>query len=82
MIKIYGSMLCGDCVKCCEDLKRCGIAFQFLDFADELRNLKEFLRLRDSEKLFDAVKSDEKIGIPLLVMEDGRLLLSWDDLIK
>ena len=48
MLKIYGSMLCKDCVQCREDLDRAGVEYDFLEFQDELKNLKEFLSLRDS----------------------------------
>ena len=43
MLKIYGSMLCKDCVQCVADLKAANVLFEFHDFADELLALKEFL---------------------------------------
>ena len=45
MLKIYGSMLCRDCVECVEDLKKANVEFEFLDFADSLLHLKEFLKI-------------------------------------
>ena len=56
MLKIYGSMLCKDCVECVYDLKKAIVEFEFLDFADSLLNLKEFLKIRDENPLFDAVR--------------------------
>ena len=47
MLKIYGSMLCPDCVRCCEELKNAEVPFEYCDFCDSLRNLKEFLKLRE-----------------------------------
>lgn len=80
MLKIYGSMLCPDCVKCREDLDRAGVEYEYLDFADSLKNLKAFLKLRDENELFDELKRQGKIGIPCIVKEEGTVLLSWEDL--
>lgn len=78
MLKIYGSMLCGDCVQCREDLDREGVAYEFLDFAESLSNLKEFLKLRDGNPMFDALRAERKIGIPCIVSEHG-MTLSWKE---
>ena len=79
MLKIYGSMLCKDCVECVADLKRANVAFAFLDFADSLLHLKEFLKLRDENPLFDSVRENGGIGIPAVVREDGSLTLDWEE---
>ena len=80
MIKIYGSMLCPDCVKCREDLDQAGIAYEYLDFADSLLHLKEFLKIRESCPLFAEVKTSGGIGIPCIVKEDGNVTLDWTEL--
>lgn len=77
MLKIYGSMLCKDCVECVDDLKKENVEFEFLDFADSLLNLKEFLKIRDENPLFDAVREKGSIGIPAIVKEDGSVTLDW-----
>ncbi len=79
MLKIYGSMLCPDCVECREDLDRAGVEYEFLDFAKDLKNLKAFLKLRDENPLFDECRAEGKIGIPCIETEDGKITLSWDD---
>ena len=80
MLKIYGSMLCPDCVACRADLDQAGIEYEYLDFADNLLYLKEFLAIRDSSPLFASLKAEGKIGIPCLVREDGSVSLSWEDM--
>lgn len=77
MLKIYGSMLCKDCVECVEDLKKANVEFEFLDFADSLLNLKEFLKIRDENPLFGAAREKGSIGIPAIVKEDGSVTLDW-----
>lgn len=42
MLKIYGTLRCPDCVECCADLDKCGIAYEFLDFDKDLKLLKGF----------------------------------------
>ena len=74
---IYGSMLCPDCVECCKDLDAAGITYTFCDFSDDLKYLKAFLNLRDSEPIFAQVKAEGKIGIPCIVHEDGSVCLTW-----
>ena len=79
MLKIYGSMLCPDCVQCREDLDKAGVAYEYLDFSENLKNLKEFLAIRDSSDLFDAVRQRGSIGIPCIVDASGRIHLDWEE---
>lgn len=79
-MKIYGSMLCPDCVQCREDLDKKGISYEYLDFSDSLRNLKEFLLLRDNNPAFASVKEEGRIGIPCILLPDGTVTLTWDSI--
>lgn len=79
MLKIYGSMLCKDCIECVADLKKANVEFEFFDFADSLLHLKEFLKMRDENPLFDSVRENGSIGIPAIVKEDGSLTLDWEE---
>ena len=72
-------MLCPDCVKCREDLDRAGVEYEYRDFSESLWNLKEFLNLRDTSSVFEAVRTEGKIGIPCIVGEDGRISLDWEE---
>ena len=80
MIRIYGSILCPDCVKCREDLDKNGISYEYLDFAENLLHLKEFLKIREINPLFAEVKAGGGIGIPCIVKEDGSITLDWTEL--
>jgi glutaredoxin-related protein len=79
MLKIYGSMQCPDCVACRNDLDRAGVEYEYLDFADDLRNLKAFLAIRDKEPVFAEVKENGSIGIPCILREDGSVTLDWSE---
>lgn len=82
MLKIYGSLLCKDCVACKTAFEARGIAFEYHDFAEDLAALKEFLRLRDSNPLFEEVKRAGGIGIPCIVREDGSITLDYEMFLK
>ena len=82
MLKIYGSMLCPDCVKCCQELKEAEVAFEYCDFGDSLLYLKEFLKLRDEHPVFVEVRAAGKIGIPCIVREDDSITFDWKEFIK
>lgn len=79
MLKIYGMMICPDCVECCSDLDKAGVEYTFLDFSRETKNLKEFLKIRDGNSLFDKAREEGNIGIPCIVKEDGTAVLSWEE---
>lgn len=79
-MKIYGSMLCPDCVQCREELDKKGISYEYLDFSDNLRNLKEFLALRDNNPVFSSVKEEGRIGIPCILLPDGTVSFEWDSI--
>ena len=51
----------------------------FFDFADSLLHLKELLKMRDENPLFDCVRENGSIGIPAIVKEDGSLTLDWEE---
>lgn len=82
MLKIYGSMLCPDCVNCCRELEEANVEFQFCDFADSLLHLKAFLKLRDENGIFNEVRAAGKIGIPCILREDGTLTLDWKECLQ
>lgn len=79
MIRIYGSMLCSDCVKCREELDSAGVSYEYLDFSACLKNLKEFLKIRDENPVFEPVRAEGKIGIPCIQREDGSITLDWEE---
>ena len=78
MLTIYGSPMCPDCRECKASFDANGIEYDMIDINESLRNLKEFLSLRDSLEVFDLIKKQGGIGIPALVSEDGTITLDWE----
>ena len=82
MLKIYGSPLCPDCVKCKNELTEAGVPFLYLDIGESLLALKQFLKLRDEQDVFDPVKKRGQIGVPCILREDGTVTFEWDEYLK
>ena len=78
MIRIYGMHTCPDCA-CIDDYFKQKTAYEIIDIGEHVRNLKAFLRLRDSSPVFDEARRNGSIGIPCFVMEDGRITLSPEE---
>ncbi len=77
MLKIYGSKVCSDCVACKARLDAGGAEYDFVDITESMKNLKEFLRLRDSEIVFEDARQNGYVGIPALIPDNGVITLNW-----
>ncbi len=78
MIKIFGMPSCPSC----EYVKRQvegNPEFEVIDIGKHVRNLKQFLALRDNNSAFDEAKKVGDAGIPCFVLEDGSVTLSPKD---
>jgi len=71
-MKYYGSHNCPDCVNFRSYLDLNDIPYEFIDINRNMANLKEFLRLRDTDPVFEAVKENGSVGIPAII--DGDLI--------
>jgi glutaredoxin-related protein len=78
MIKIYGMKTCPDC-RAAERQAEGNPRYEIIDIGEHVRYLKEFLRLRDSNPVFDDAKRNGYAGIPCFVLEDGTVTLSPEE---
>lgn len=79
MIRIYGTVICPNCVEIKQLYAQHHIPFEFFDFGESTQNIKDFLKIRDTNPLFDAVKAEGGIGIPCIILEDGTVTLTPED---
>ncbi|WP_044916645.1 glutaredoxin domain-containing protein [Butyrivibrio sp. WCE2006] len=79
MLKVYGSGMCPDCIKCKYNLDKNNIDYENIDITQNLKGLKEFLKFRDKEEVFNDAKENGYIGIPALITEDGEITLDWEN---
>lgn len=78
MIKIYGMKSCPDCVAVDRQVEG-DSRYQVIDIGEHVRLLKEFLRLRDNNPVFDEAKKKGYAGIPCFVLEDGTVTLNPEE---
>jgi hypothetical protein len=75
MPKVYGTMLCPDCVEAKEYFEKVNYKYEFVNITESMKNLKEFLALRDNRKEFEEVKKLGYIGIPAILTDDNKIIL-------
>lgn len=78
---VYGTNVCPDCVEAIQKLDERKADYVYLEFSNNMQNLKRFLKLRDTEAIFDAVKEQGKVGIPCFKLEDGTLTLDLEEVL-
>lgn len=74
MITVYGMSTCPDCRYVEEQIKG-NQGYRTIDIGQDVRNLKAFLRLRDTCPSFEAARKSGSIGIPCFILEDGSVTL-------
>lgn len=70
MIKVYGMKTCPDCQYVHMQIKG-NDNFEEVEIGAHVKNLKEFIHMRDNDPAFAEVKEKGYLGIPCFVREDG-----------
>ena len=78
-MKVYGAQICIDCRNYRAIQKARGFEAEYVEIIENTTNLKEFLTIRDNDPLFEAVRANGGIGIPLFVKEDGTKTLDINE---
>ncbi len=65
---------CPDCTYVEEQVKGNG-KYEVIDIGRNVKHMKAFLQLRDSDKAFDKAKKTGAVGIPCFVLDDGTVTL-------
>ena len=73
MVKIYGMPTCPYCDYIHEHVKDRTEEFEYINIGEHIRNLSAFMRLRDTNQVFDHLKAVGDVGVPAFVFEDGRV---------
>lgn len=78
MVKVFTMETCPDCTAVKEQIKN-NPHFEIIDIGEHVRNLKQFLALRDNNPAFDDARRNGYVGIPCFVLEDGSITFSLQD---
>lgn len=81
-IIMFGTNACPDCTEAVRVLDEKQAQYTYLEFSESTANLKRFLKLRDTEAIFDDVKKAGKIGVPCFKLSDGTLTLNLEEVLE
>lgn len=73
-MKVYGADICIDCRNLKHIIASRGLEVDYVDIMENTKNLKEFLRLRDSHPVFEECRVDGGIGIPVFIVGENYTL--------
>ena len=75
---VYGSSYCPITQDALSKLKEKNIEFEFKNISGELKSLKEFLNIRDTNTFFNEIRGTGLIGIPCFILRQGEITLDLD----
>ncbi|AVP65237.1 glutaredoxin [Clostridium botulinum] len=74
-ITVIGSHLCPDTLAALNKLSAVGADIDFKDILSCHADLKEYLKLRDTNAIYEEIKGTESLGIPCFVLENNELTM-------
>lgn len=77
---LFYAQQCPDTAPFVAELKRLNIEYEAVEVLSNLANFKRFLRLRDTQAIFDQAKQQGYAGLPALLLADNRVILERSEL--
>lgn len=74
-VYMFGSSLWPGCAPAKKFLEENGIKFAYFDITESLGSLKRFLVYRDTAPEYEEIRGKEKVGIPVLVINNGEKIV-------
>jgi len=71
---LYGSQHCPGCGIVKEFLDKHNIEYTYVDITDSMKNLKEFLKIRDNHDVYRGIRGRAIVGIPMLKIGEEIIL--------
>lgn len=68
---LYYSDICPDTEDFVNQLEDLDLSYQAVNITESMANLKSFLKLRDYRKEFEVSKEENRVGIPVLLMDNS-----------
>ena len=81
-ITVYGSNICPGTLRFLSILTEHGYMPAFINVTGSIDHLKEFTYLRDTLPCFDGCRGTERIGFPLIRLEDGTYTRDYAAVLK
>lgn len=70
-ITLFGSQHWPGCEVVKEGLSLRNVSYEYVEITDSMKNLKRFLKLRDTRKEYAIAHRVHAVGIPTLMVEDA-----------
>lgn len=78
-VQLVGTWLCPDCRVVVEQAKAEGLELEFHDMLENLQDMRLFLKIREGHpEIYDELRKDNKVGIPVFVLPDGSVTVDAD----
>lgn len=74
-IYVFGSDLWPGCAPAKKFLEEKGIKFAYFNITESLGSLKRFLKYRDISPEYADIRGNEKVGIPVMIVNDGEEII-------
>lgn len=71
---LYGSQHWPGCAPVKEFLDKNNFKYTYVDITESMKNLKEFLKIRDTKDAYKGIRGRAIVGIPMLKINDDVLL--------
>jgi glutaredoxin-related protein len=81
-VTMIGSHLCPDTFAAMSALLSAGVEVSYKDILSCHADLKTYLNLRDTSKLYADIRGTDRLGIPCFVLEDGTQTLDLAEVLK
>ncbi len=79
MTKVFVMATCPDCIQV-KALLAGNPNYELIDIGEHVKNLKQFLNLRDNSPAFDTAKEKGWVGIPCFLMANGTVKFAVDEI--
>lgn len=70
-ITVFGSSHWPGCEPVKEFLSENNIEYDYINITDSMKNLKIFLKFRDTDPYFDQIKKAGYVGLPTIMINNG-----------
>mgnify|MGYP003591525669 FL=1 len=81
-VTMIGSHLCPDTFAAMSALLAAGVEVSYKDILSCHADLKTYLKLRDTNKIYAEIRGTDMLGIPCFILEDGNITLNLAEVLK
>jgi len=74
-VTVIGSHLCPDTLAALGKLSAVGADIDFKDILSCHADLKEYLKLRDTNVLYEEIRGTERLGVPCFILENNEVTM-------